>query len=169
MKKEQIQKILLENFVEFWPIYLLSEINRFRKMTEAAGSPTDAHIMQVVAWSYLLTTTLDQKMEEKDFQSVLSAWNVGLQTKQDKKNGLGKRLTVSSIAHQTSIAFETVRRRVAKLEEKGFITNSRTHGILLNPQSEFNKEIVQVLHPMEQKSVVDMFHRFCGYMKESDR
>ena len=105
LKKEQIQKILIENFAEFWPIYLLSEINRFRKMTEAAGSPADAHIMQVVAWSYLLTTTLDQNMEEKDFQSVLSAWNVGLQTKQDKKNALGKRLTVSSIAHQTSIAF----------------------------------------------------------------
>ena len=160
---------MTENFVEFWPIYLLSEINRFRKMTEVAGSPTDAHIMQVVAWSYLLTTTLDQNMEEKDFQSVLSAWNVGLQTKQDKKNALGKRLTVSSIAHQTSIAFETVRRRVAKLEEKGFITNSRAHGILLNPQSEFNREILQELHPMEQKSVVDMFHRFCGYMKASTR
>ena len=169
LKKEQIQKILLENFVEFWPIYLLSEINRFRKMTEAAGSPTDAHIKQVVAWSYLLTTTLDQNMEEKDFQSVFSAWNEGLQTKQDKKNALGKRLTVSSIAHQTSIAFETVRRRVAKLEEKGFITNSRAHGILLNPQSEFNREILQELHPMEQKSVVDMFHRFCGYMKAYTR
>jgi hypothetical protein len=169
LKKEQIQQILIENFVEFWPIYLLSEINRFRKMTEAAGSPTDAHIMQVVAWSYLLTTTLDQNMEEKDFQSVLSAWNVGLQTKQDKTNALGKRLTVSSIAHQTSIAFETVRRRVAKLEEKGFITNSRAHGILLNPQSEFNREIVQELHPMEQKSIVNLFHFFCGYMNEQAR
>jgi hypothetical protein len=169
LKKEQIQQILTENFVEFWPIYLLSEINRFRKMTEAAGSPTDAHIMQVVAWSYLLTTTLDQNMEEKDFQSVLSAWNIGLQTKQDKKNALGKRLTVSSIAHQTSIAFETVRRRVAKLEEKGFITNSRAHGILLNPESEFNKEILQELHPMEQKSIVNLFHLFCGYMNEQAR
>ena len=169
LKKEQIKQILTENFVEFWPIYLLSEINRFRKMTEAAGSPTDAHIMQVVAWSYLLTTTLDQNMEEKDFQSVLSAWNIGLQTKQDKKNALGKRLTVSSIAHQTSIAFETVRRRVAKLEEKGFITNSRAHGILLNPESEFNKEILQELHPMEQKSIVNLFHLFCGYMNEQAR
>ena len=169
MDKEEIQQILTENFAEFWPVFLLSEINRLRKMTEAAGSPTDAHIMQVVAWSYLLTTTLDRKMEEKDFQSVLSAWNSGLQTTVDKKGTLDKRLTVSSIAHQTSIAFETVRRRVAKLEEKGFITNSREHGILLNPHSEFNREIVQELHPMEQKSLVSLFHLFCGYMKDKVR
>jgi hypothetical protein len=169
LDKEKIQQILTDNFADFWPVFLLTEINRFRKMTEAAGSPADAHIMQVVAWSYLLTTTLDRNMEEKDFQSVLSAWNVGLQTKKDKKNALGKRLTVSSIAHQTSIAFETVRRRVAKLEEKGFITNSREHGILLNPQSEFNKNILQELHPMEQKSIINLFHLFCGYMNEQAR
>ena len=169
MNKKQIQQILTDNFVDFWPIYLLSEINRFRNMTEAAGSPVDAHIMQVIAWSYLLTTTLDQNMEEKDFKSVLSAWNVGLPKGKGKKDRLGKRLTVSSIAHQTSIAFETVRRRVAKLEKKGFITNSREHGILLNPKSEFNKEILQVLHPMEQKSIVNLFHVFIGYMKGQDR
>ncbi len=169
LDKEEIQQILTENFAEFWPVFLLSEINRLRKMTEAAGSSTDAHIMQVVAWSYLLTTTLDRKMEEKDFQSVLSAWNSGLQTTVDKKGTLDKRLTVSSIAHQTSIAFETVRRRVAKLEEKGFITNSREHGILLNPHSEFNREILQELNPMEQKSLVSLFHIFCGYMKDKVR
>jgi len=169
MNKEEIQQILTENFTEFWPVFLLSEINRLRKMTEAAGSPTDAHIMQVVAWSYLLTTTLDRKMAEKDFQSVVSAWNEGLQTTGDKKGALDKRLTVSSIAHQTSIAFETVRRRVAKLEEKGFITKSREHGILLNPHSEFNREILQELHPMEQKSLVSLFQIFCGYMKDKVR
>ena len=169
MKKQTIQKHLVENFADFWPQYLLFEIYRWRKITEISGSPADAMILHVVAWNYFLSTTLDQKIESKDFESVLKAWNVGFDDSSDKNSPLKKRLTVSGIAHQTSIAFETVRRRVSKLEERGLITNSRERGILLRPDTDFNKKIVEDLHPMEQKSMINLLHRFCSYMGEEPK
>ena len=105
MDKQTIQKNLIENFADFWPQYLLFEIYRWRKITEISGSPVDAMILHVIAWNYFLSTTSDQELESKDFQSVLKAWHVGFDNFSDKNSPLKKRLTVSSIAHQTSIAF----------------------------------------------------------------
>ena len=169
MEKQTIQENLIENFADFWPQYLLFEIYRWRKITEISGTPTDAMILHVIAWNYFLSTTSDKELESKDFQSVLHAWNVGFNNCSGKNSPLKKRLTVSSIAHQTSIALETVRRRVLKLEERGLITNSRERGILLRPESDFNKKIVEDLHPMEQKSMINLLHRFCSYIKEEPK
>lgn len=42
---------MADNFADFWPNFLLSEIHRFQRLVQAAGSPVDAHILQVIAWS----------------------------------------------------------------------------------------------------------------------
>ena len=83
-----------------------------------------------------------------------------------QKNG---RVTNVELAEKVDLSAPPCLRRVRSLEEKGFITNSRDRGILLRPDSDFNRKIIEDLHPMEQKSMINLLHRFCSYMNDEPK
>lgn len=155
---------MADNFADFWPNFLLSEIHRFQRLVQAAGSSVDAHILQVIAWSQLLSLTSDGDIADRNFNAMEARWN-------DRKTifctidtASPKRLTVTSISLQTSIAFETVRRRVAKMEQKGVITKSREYGILLSTDTEFGRFIIRECKQQGQGAFINLLHRFCSYL-----
>lgn len=165
MEKKIIEQYLVDNFADFWPNFLISEIHRFQRLTEAGGNPIDAHILQVITWHHLLLIISDRDIASGDFNAIESVWN-------DRRNSSGglttpslKKLKVTSIALQTSIAFETVRRRVARMEQRGVITKSREHGILLVTDTEFGQYILAELKQSEQGAFTQLLHRFCSYVE----
>ena len=66
---------MADNFADFWPNFLLSEIHRFQRLVQAAGSPVDAHILQVIAWSQLLSLTSDGDIADRNFNAMEARWN----------------------------------------------------------------------------------------------
>ena len=75
MEKKIIEQCMADNFADFWPNFLLPEIHRFQRLTLAAGSPVDAHILQVIACSQLLLLTFDRDKADENFNAVEALWN----------------------------------------------------------------------------------------------
>ena len=155
---------MADNFADFWPNFLLSEIHRFQRLVQAAGSPVDAHILQVIACSQLLLLTFDRDKADENFNAVEALWNERESISCEIDTVQPKRLTVTSISLQTSIAFETVRRRVARMEQKGVITKSREYGILLSTHTEFGQFIIRECKQQGQGAFTNLLHRFCSYL-----
>ena len=77
-----------------------------------------------------------------------------------------KRLTVTSISLQTRIAFETVRRRIARMEQKDVIAKSCEYGILLSTQTEFGKFIIEECKQTGKGAFSNLLHRFYSYIEK---
>lgn len=165
MEKKIIEQSLADNFADFWPNFLLSEIYRFRRLTQAAGNPIDAHILQVIAWSHLLSLTSDRDKADRDFDAIEPLWYYAQNLSHGINSLATKKLTVTSISTETSIAFETVRRRVARMEQRGMITKSHEHGALLSTDTEFGQYIIGECKQAEQGAFIFLLHRFCSYME----
>lgn len=120
----------------------------------------------MIAWSQLLSLTSYRDKADGNFNAIETLWNEGGNIFSRIDTVPPKPLAVTSISLQTSIAFETVRRRVARMEQRGMITKSREYGILLSTDTEFGQYIIGEWKQTGKGAFVNLLHRFCSYIDE---
>ena len=93
-------------------------------MSEVAGNPVSALILQVVAYHNL--TLVQSDLNEKNYEAIRKQWEAGdtnIQTKMPRK------LSYAAISEITGIDKETVRRSVKRLAEQDWVTIDQKTGI----------------------------------------
>ena len=111
-----------------WWRFLEFEITRSRKMSEVAGNPVSALILQVVAYHNL--TLVQSDLNEVNYKAVREHWEAGgtdIQTKMPQK------LSYAAISDITGIDKETVRRSVKRLAEQDWVVIDQKTGIHYQP------------------------------------
>ena len=97
-------------------------------MSEVAGNPVSALILQVVAYHNL--TLVQSDLNEVNYKAVRAHWESGgtdIQTKMPQK------LSYSAISDITGIDKETVRRSVKRLAEQDWVVIDQKTGIHYQP------------------------------------
>ena len=97
-------------------------------MSEVAGNPVSALILQVVAYHNL--TLVQSDLNEVNYKAVREHWEAGgtaIQTKMPQK------LSYAAIADITGIDKETVRRSVKRLAEQDWVVIDQKTGIHYQP------------------------------------
>ena len=153
-----IHEILDENFSAIWPDWLMLMIARTRKLNEVFGNPSDAIIVQVVCWHHLLVTTIETDTQTDTFEKAFQAWHDGLS--EDNTEARDKRLTITAISLSTALPFETVRRRVKKLCETGWLRIGDDGGVHYAPTPEHNQKIVGDILGEERKLLRPFLTKF---------
>ena len=157
-----VDKILEENFALIWPEWLMLMISRTRVLNEVFGNPSDAIIVQVVCWHHLLVTTIENDGQRETFDDAFQAWHDGLSP--DNSESRDKRLTITAISLSTALPFETVRRRVKKLCETGWLRIGDDGGVHYAPTSEHNEKIVGDIHGVERKLLRPFLSKFSKFL-----
>jgi hypothetical protein len=119
---------LKKAFGAVWWRFLEFEITRSRMMSEVAGNPVSALILQVVAYHNL--TLVQSDLNEKNYEAIRKQWEAGdtnIQTKMPQK------LSYAAISEITGIDKETVRRSVKRLAEQDWVTIDQKTGIHYQP------------------------------------
>ena len=155
---EQLLALVNEKFSEIWPDILLFFIIRKQKLNATLGNPLDAIIMQVICWHHFLLSIRETgEADDSTFDTALKLWS---QYNNDGESaGVSKRLTFVAIERLTAIPFETVRRRVRGLEERGWVIIKEETGIDLNIESAVNQLIVEEVHPFEKQQFVKLLSK----------
>ena len=112
-------------------------------MSEVAGNPVSALILQVVAYHNL--TLVQSDLNEKNYRAIRAHWESGgtdIQTKMPQK------LSYSAISDITGIDKETVRRSVKRLAEQGWVVTDQKTGIHYKP-SVSNQDKLLMLNEWE--------------------
>ena len=112
-------------------------------MSEMAGSPLSAIILQVVAYHNL--TLVQAAVEDKSYGNIRSAWERNNDNLTDR---WPQRLSFAAIADITGVDKETVRRSVKKLEAQGWLSIDQKTGISYNP-TETNQDKLLTLNEWE--------------------
>jgi len=97
-------------------------------MSEVAGNPVSALILQVVAYHNL--TLVQSDLNEVNYKAVREHWEAGgtdIQTKMSRK------LSYAAISDITGIDKETVRRSVKRLAEQDWVVIDQKTGIHYQP------------------------------------
>jgi len=97
-------------------------------MSEVAGNPVSALILQVVAYHNL--TLVQSDLNEVNYKAVREHWEAGgtaIQTKMPQK------LSYAAISDITGIDKETVRRSVKRLAEQDWVVIDQKTGIHYQP------------------------------------
>ena len=97
-------------------------------MSEVAGNPVSALILQVVAYHNL--TLVQSDLNEVNYKAVREHWESGgtdIQTKMSQK------LSYAAISDITGIDKETVRRSVKRLAEQDWVVIDQKTGIHYQP------------------------------------
>ena len=97
-------------------------------MSEVAGNPVSALILQVVAYHNL--TLVQSNLNEKNYEAIRKQWEAGdtdIQTK------IPKKLSYAAISEITGIDKETVRRSVKRLAEQDWVVIDKKTGIHYQP------------------------------------
>jgi len=97
-------------------------------MSEVAGNPVSALILQVVAYHNL--TLVQSDLNEVNYKAVREHWEAGgtdIQTKMSQK------LSYAAISDITGIDKETVRRSVKRLAEQDWVVIDQKTGIHYQP------------------------------------
>ena len=158
-----IVEVLENNFSQIWPDWLMLNISRTRVLNEVLGNPSDAMIIQVVCWHHLLVTSIEQENQIDTFDEAFEAWHEGLSP---GNNGVKeKRLTITAISLSTALPFETVRRRVKKLCQTGWLEICDDGGVHYAPTPEHNKKIVDDIHFAERKLLFPFLAKFVKLSK----
>ena len=134
---------LKKAFGSVWWRFLEFEISRSRMMSEVAGNPVSALILQVVAYHNL--TLVQSDLNEKNYRAIRAHWESGgtdMQTKMQQK------LSYSAISDITGIDKETVRRSVKRLAEQDWVVIDQTTGIHYQP-SVSNQDKLLMLNEWE--------------------
>ena len=119
---------LKKAFGSVWWRFLEFEITRSKKMSEVAGNPVSALILQVVAYHNL--TLVQSDLNEVNYKAVREHWEAGgtdIQTKMPQK------LSYAAISDITGIDKETVRRSVKRLAEQDWVVIDQKTGIHYQP------------------------------------
>ena len=124
-------------FGAVWWRFLEFEITRSRLISEFAGNPVNALILQVVAYHNL--TLVQASVGSEAYSEIRSKWE-----KNDIKGAsdLPLKLSYASIAELTGIDKETVRRAVQKLAEQGWVEINHKTGIHYNPTQSNQQKLV---------------------------
>ena len=156
--EQQMGDLVNERFSEIWPDILLFFIVRTQKLNATLGNPLDAMIMQVICWHHFLLSireTVD--VDDSSFDTALRLWS--RYNNDGDPPRVSKRLTFVAIERLTAIPFETVRRRVRGLEERGWVIIKDETGIDLNVESQANQLIVEEVHPFEKREFVKLLSK----------
>ena len=144
---------LKKAFGSVWWRFLEFEITRSRMMSEVAGNPVSALILQVVAYHNL--TLVQSDLNEKNYEAIRKQWEVGdtnVQTKMPQK------LSYAAISEITGIDKETVRRSVKRLAEQDWVTIDQKTGIHYQP-SVANQDKLLMLNEWELVSLGRLIER----------
>ena len=133
MSEENLKKA----FGAVWWRFLEFEITRSRLISEFAGNPVNALILQVVAYHNL--TLVQASVGSEAYSEIRSKWE-----KNDIKGAsdLPRKLSYASISELTGIDKETVRRAVQKLAEQGWVEINHKTGIHYNPTRSNQQKLV---------------------------
>ena len=137
------ERDLKKAFGAVWWRFLEFEITRSRMMSEVAGNPVSALILQVVAYHNL--TLVQSDLNEKNYEAIRKQWEAGdtnIQTKMPQK------LSYAAISEITGIDKETVRRSVKRLAEQDWVTIDQKTGIHYQP-SVANQDKLLMLNEWE--------------------
>ena len=144
---------LKKAFGAVWWRFLEFEITRSRMMSEVAGNPVSALILQVVAYHNL--TLVQSDLDEKNYEAIRKQWEAGdtnIQTKMPRK------LSYAAISEITGIDKETVRRSVKRLAEQDWVTIDQKTGIHYQP-SVANQDKLLMLNEWELVSLGRLIER----------
>lgn len=122
-------------------------------MSEVAGNPVSALILQVVAYHNL--TLIQSNLIEKNYEAIREQWEAGdtnIQTKMPRK------LSYAAISEITGIDKETVRRSVKRLAEQDWVTIDQKTGIHYQP-SVANQDKLLMLNEWELVSLGRLIER----------
>ena len=122
-------------------------------MSEVAGNPVSALILQVVAYHNL--TLVQSDLNEKSYEAIRKQWEAGdtnIQTKMPQK------LSYAAISEITGIDKETVRRSVKRLAEQDWVTIDQKTGIHYQP-SVANQDKLLMLNEWELVSLGRLIER----------
>ena len=144
---KKIDKAFENKFSSFWIHFLSHNVLRTRFLIKKIANINDALIIQAISWHhYLLSIQDNEALSNSTYNEALNKWNEDFSI-------TNKKLTISNVADLTSIPFETVRRHVIYLQEKGWIKYSRKNGIIFNSKSEINNIIFNEIHPYEKNLI----------------
>ena len=122
-------------------------------MSEVAGNPVSALILQVVAYHNL--TLIQSDLNEKNYEAIRKQWEAGdtnIQTNMPQK------LSYAAISEITGIDKETVRRSVKRLAEQDWVTIDQKTGIHYQP-SVANQDKLLMLNEWELVSLGRLIER----------
>lgn len=153
-----VQEILDQNFSDIWPDWLMLMISRTRKLNEVFGNPSDAIIVQVVCWHHLLVTTVEKDEHTQTFQKAFASWHDALSDSRSYEKD--KKLSITAISVSTALPFETVRRRVKRLCETGWLRIGEDGGVHYAPTPDHNQKIVGDIHNEERKLLSPFLSKF---------
>ena len=119
---------LKKAFGSVWWRFLEFEITRSRMMSEVAGNPVTALILQVVAYHNL--TVVQSGLNETNYKTVRERWEKG---GKDVKTKIPQKLSYAAISDITGIDKETVRRSVKRLAEREWVVIDQKTGVHYQP------------------------------------
>ena len=108
-------------------------------MSEVAGSPLSALILQVVAYHNL--TAVQFGMNEKSYKVILERWESG---GKNKESEIQRKLSYSAISDMTGIDKETVRRSVKRLAEQEWVVINPDTGIHYQPSASNQHKLIKL-------------------------
>ena len=112
-------------------------------MTEVAGNPVSALILQVVAYHNL--TLVQSSLNGENYKEIRKQWEEG---GKDIKSDMPRKLSYAAISDITGIDKETVRRSVKRLAEQKWIVIEQKTGIHYRP-SDSNQNKLLMLNEWE--------------------
>ena len=122
-------------------------------MSEVAGNPVSALILQVVAYHNL--TLVQSDLNEKNYEAIRKQWEAGDTNIQTK---IPRKLSYAAISEITGIDKETVRRSVKRLAEQDWVTIDQKTGIHYQP-SVANQDKLLMLNEWELVSLGRLIER----------
>ena len=134
---------LKKAFGSVWWRFLEFEITRSRMMSEVAGNPVSALILQVVAYHNL--TIVQSGLNEINYKAVRERWE---RSGKVDKSRIPKKLSYAAISDITGIDKETVRRSVKRLAEQEWLVIDQKTGIHYKP-SVSNQDKLLMLNEWE--------------------
>ena len=139
--------LIKNNFLPIWHHFLFFEIMRSKFAVKAWGSANGYLIFQVICWHHVLivTSTNDTKLRDEAVLLWSKLSQTGFQT--------NTVLTYTLISELTFLSIETVRRQVKKLEEKNWVSYSKTGGVKYNPSEDNNKYLTDNFNLKEVDSL----------------
>jgi len=134
---------LRKAFGSVWWRFLEFEITRSRMMSEVAGNPVSALILQVVAYHNL--TLVQSGLNEINYRAIRERWEG---SGKDDKSRIPKKLSFAAISDITGIDKETVRRSVKRLAEQEWVVIDQKTGVHYQP-SVSNQDKLLMLNEWE--------------------
>ena len=122
-------------------------------MSEVAGNPVAALILQVVAYHNL--TVVQSGLNEINYKAIREHWEAG---DEDIKTKMQLKLSYAAISDMTGIDKETVRRSVKRLAEQEWLVIDQETGIHYQP-SVLNQDKLLMLNEWELANLGRLMER----------